>query len=224
MKERPILFSGPMVRALLAGAKTQTRRLVRPQPKGRLNPWTDASEPGDVYVDGRVPVMCVESRGRNKRDAGELSLLPVESPYGDPGDRLWVRETWLYVGPGSGSDLPEYVAERADPKNHKGEHCWYRGDPSWDQGDPSSLRWTPSIFMPRWASRLTLEVTDVRVQRLQDITEEDATAEGVAPQFKRKAHGPHQQAFMELWDSLNAKRATWDSNPWVWAVTFRRIE
>ena len=146
-KERPIIFSGPMIRAILEGRKTQTRRIVKPN--------------------------C-------------LSKL---SPYGRTGDRLWVRETW-----GHNPEGPGYV---------------YRSDGDFDMkfhGD----RWRPSIHMPRWASRITLEVTGVRVERLQDINEEDALAEGV------------EHAFRSLWESINGP-GSWDANPWVWVVEFRRV-
>lgn len=223
MPEKPILFSGPMVRAILAGTKTQTRRIVKPQPKGRLSPWDMASEPGDVYIDGSVPVRCVESRGRNKRDAGELSLRPVPCPYGVPGDRLWVREAWRQND--APSDCVHYMA---------------------DEDECSGGPWRPSIHMPRWASRITLEVTEVRVQRLQEISEEDAKAEGVnavcpgcgqtlAQDDETEAHWicedgndgvpfEHRVGFERLWGLINGKRAPWSSNPWVWAITFRRIK
>jgi hypothetical protein len=209
-----------MVRAILAGTKTQTRRLV----KARALEWLGPDMFTPEYVADPANGLC---------------------PYGVPGDRLWVRETWMYVGPGSGSEIG-MLFEGAQPENHKAENCWYRGDQSWDHGDPASLRWTPSIHMPRWASRLTLEVTDLRVQRLQDISEEDAEAEGADYRCDRCGdsgsirtygeggvligeecpdcvdHSPRGD-FRELWNSINAKRAPWDSNPWVWAITFRQV-
>jgi hypothetical protein len=199
LSERPILFNGPMVRAILAGTKTQTRRLVKPQPAE----WLDTHEP---------------------------TILPAACPYGVPGDRLWVRETWS-------------APLKRDGSGYESAGVLYRADPLWDgmsHGD-FGWDWKPSIHMPRWASRLTLEVTDVRVQRLQDINEEDAKAEGVTPYTPphgnisleqtvpgpgfdgcRLGDQPHRLPFADLWDSINAKRAPWDSNPWVWAVTFRR--
>lgn len=166
MKERPILFSAPMVKAILSGTKTQTRRIVKPQ---------------------QFPLGTC-----------------VACPYGTVGDRLWVRETWLQV--------PAGIAFRADGGDH--------------YGAGGKLKWRPSIFMPRAASRITLEVTGVRVERLQGISEDDAEAEGVAAE-------PHNgscvdrrcfvKAYASLWDSLNAKRSPWSSNPWVWVLSFRRI-
>jgi hypothetical protein len=164
-RERPILFSGPMVRAILAGTKTQTRRVIAPvQPR----------------EDGRWPA------GRDPLD---------DSPF-RRGGTLWVRETWQWNTPPSG-----YIYRADDIAGHI------------DSG------WRPSIFMPREACRLRLEVTDVRVQRLQDISEEDAEDEGVQP--SEMALSP-RAAFERLWDSINAKRAPWDSNPWVWCVSFVR--
>lgn len=179
LKERPILFSGPMVRAILAGTKTQTRRLV----KARALEWLGPDMFTPEYVADPANGLC---------------------PYGVPGDRLWVRETWQENTPPSG-----YI---------------YRAD---DVAGHIDTGWRPSIFMPRAACRIRLEVTDLRVQRLQDISEEDAKAEGVAlTETVREArvwHASHRAAFAGLWEILNAKRAPWDSNPWTWAITFRQV-
>jgi hypothetical protein len=133
-----------------------------------------------------------------------------------------VRETFLYVGPGSGSDLPSYREERANPENHKAANCWFRAS-----RPDETLVWTPSIHMPRWASRVTLEVTGVRVERLQDCSDADAEAEGI--DFLR--HVPDadetltpRELYMCLWDGLKpAAGAAWADNPWVWVVEFKRI-
>lgn len=213
VRERPILFSSPMIRAILDGRKTQTRRVMKPQP--RLHSC-EGGWPGrvDPMADGTWSVLC--------HACGWDGCW--RCPYGVPGDRLWVRETWLYVGPGSGSDLPEYEIERARPENHSPSNCWYRADPSWDSGDPASLKWAPSIFMPRWASRLTLEIAEVRVQRLQEISEDDARAEGVEVRYEegRKIVWA-RDVFAELWDSINGQRAPWSINPWVWAISFKKL-
>ena len=196
MKEHPILFSGPMVRAILDGRKTQTRRVINPQPK----------VVHDFYPDG---TLLTERLFRN---GGR-----IRCPYGVRGDRLWVRETWgegfTYAG--------EYpvVMYRADGKSlikssAKGliEDKFYCGRP------PDDMHWKPSIHMPRWASRITLEVVDLHVQPIQTISKQDAIAEGVS-EWEDDPKG----AFRALWDSINADRAPWGSNPWVWAVAFRRI-
>ena len=180
MKERPILFSAPMVRAILEGRKTQTRRLVKLRPGQEI-------EHGAVF-SARDPFLML-------------------SPYGSPGDRLWVRET--FHGGGNGGAEVAFKADYLIARDVK--------------------RWTPAIHMPRRLSRITLEVTGVRVERLQDISEEDARAEGI--DAVRVQTGPAALAgrpwateFCALWDSLNAKRAPWASNPWVWVVEFRRAE
>ena len=199
-KERPILFSGPMVRAILEGRKTQTRRVIRNP--GRLD---------GLMLAGEEPDWC---------------------PYGGKGDRLWVRETWqefdrretmLSVGYGfhpTGDVMEAGVGYRADI-----DEC--------GQVPVAGVRrtpkgpWRPSIFMPRWASRITLEVEAVRVERLHDISEGDAKAEGVAcaasdavcHMGSRYRHG-----FRHGWDTINGKRGSWESNPRVWVVTFKRVE
>lgn len=168
MKERPIILSGPMVRAILAGAKTQTRRVVKPQAMGQWGPV-------------------------------------VPCPYGRPGDRLWVREAWRPVH-GGYSDLG----------------ARYRADFERDQ-----TVWRPSIHMPRWASRITLEVTGVRVERLQDISEADAQAEG-SFEWAAEQDTPVRDldearlVYLQLWQSINGP-ASWDADPWVWVVEFRRL-
>lgn len=197
MKERPILFSGPMIRAILDGRKTQTRRLVAPQPdedglarEMRLSapgPWMDTSE--RVY-------RCT---------------------YGDTGDRLWVRETLKLRDAGTRRECWIYAADGGiirmqddDPRVHQ-MLSWAHHK----EGDTCV-----SIHMPRWASRITLEIASVRVDRLQDISEEDARAEGVIPSQR----WTYKRAFQDLWEAINGKRCAWDSNPWVWAVSFRRVQ
>ncbi|HAM40757.1 MAG TPA: hypothetical protein DCP69_05315 [Candidatus Omnitrophica bacterium] len=185
MTERPILFSGPMVRALPDGRKTQTRRLV----KHHTDPeFWDVRRPGvwEVY-DANCANQTIE----------------VACPHGVPGDRLWVRETF--------AETPFGV--------------FYRAEDSTEY--PTDGKWRPSIFMPRRLSRLTLEITEVRVQRLQDITPEDAIAEGVFAEgrYSTAPGVPYPVAtFAALWDGINSERASWASNPWVWCISFRRLE
>jgi hypothetical protein len=196
MVTRPILFGGPMVRAILAGRKTQTRRVIRYAHADGLGLWT--APPLGGYFAEHVFGACY------------AKLAPC--PYGVPGDRLWVREAWAdHVGPFGESRFALY---RAD-------------------GDERAGPWRPSIFMPRWASRITLEVTAVRVERLQQISEEDAKAEGMEFDGTWWLGGTHPvkgtlqcwptaaKAFERGWDSINGKRAPWDANPWVWAIAFR---
>lgn len=192
IRERPILFSAPMARAILEGRKTQTRRVFKraidgDEVAGSVHP---AAESGWIaWFPGNV------SAEKTK----ELYRIGIPCPHGLPGDKLWVREThWI-------NKEEHIVAYRAD-----GEMPDHMDEP-----------WRPSIFMPRWASRLTLEITDIRVERLQDISEEDAKAEGVG---LSNIMSSYQRDFQFLWNSINAKRGFgWDVNPWVWAVSFRRI-
>ena len=179
MAERPILFSGPMVRALLTGTKTQTRRVAK------------------------------EFAGRDDLDA-ILRRFPEQSgcPYGQPGDRLWVREAhWWFKDehdPVTGYFPPKLTIEDVE----------YRAD-----GDDGRKVWRPSIHMPRWASRITLEITGVRVERLQDISEADAVAEGVYTDPACPAY----DGYRTLWDQINGS-GSWDLNPWVWVVEFRQVK
>lgn len=198
-RERPILFSAPMVRAILDGRKWQTRRIVNPQPTISDGRWTWPSSKCQSMVEIR-----------------EMSGL---GPYGGRGEHLWVKETWGLHAFGDETD-------------------WYRGSIRGLSGDQIQTQhklahradwgplqegcfWRPSIFMPRWASRTLLEVTEVRVQRLQDISEDDARAEGV-DEVKDKVPTA-RDAFRLLWESINGDRAPWASNPWVFAVSFRRL-
>ena len=181
MTERPILFSGPMVVAILEGRKTQTRRVIDPQP--------DCAE-SSVGCIGRSLPSVLAMRG---------GFFFIRCRYGKPGDHLWVRETWH----------PQ--------KSHKGPVS-YRA--TWKDENPDE-GWKPSIFMPRWASRITLEIVSVRVQRLHDITESDARAEGVEglchPTFSLR------ESYIVLWDMINKQKHPWKSNPFVWKIEFRRI-
>ncbi|EMG36581.1 hypothetical protein PCS_02593 [Desulfocurvibacter africanus PCS] len=207
MKERPILFSGPMVKAILDGRKTMTRRVVKPQPAGAdIN-----SALGGKWLSKRFNGLALP----------KIVDLPMECPYGQPGERLWVRETWQQVG----SCDPGYLVFRA---------TYPRCLPSGLENVPQDIRdagyrWRPSIHMPRWACRLALEVVSVRVERLQEISEEDARAEGANIYDWEYGNGEapenDREAFRCLWDSINAKRGFgWGVNPWVWGVEFKRVE
>ena len=196
MKEKPILFSGPMVRAILDGRKTQTRRVVKPQP-AYVNSLGIPFWPG-----GKGPV--------------DYRLCP----HGAEGDRLWVKETHRFDG----------IDQRIGVREKRIEELSYRADM---EGDPScdDCAWRPSIFMPRWASRITLEIVSVRVERLQDISEEDAIAEGVTVHMDAVitaatipgVKGPAYLEYFDLWESINGP-GSWDANPWVWVIEFKRIQ
>lgn len=187
MKERPILFSGPMVRAILDGRKTQTRRIVKPQPTKLAGPnfdglWSDAIDPVVRYF------AC---------------------PYGQPGDRLWVRETFAYTD-SSINDQPGWVYRATDP----------------DWSSMEGFRWKPPIFCTRSASRITLEITGVRVERLNDISEADAIAEGVTitdsivRDDSVHASRAWVESYRQLWEQINGA-GSWEVNPWVWVIEFK---
>lgn len=185
MKERPIIFSGPMVRAILDGRKTQTRRIVNPQPDCGL---TSLATTTIAMKEGRYSIFC---------------------PYGQPGDRLWVRETFRIFD--SQAECACYDDCRCAQLHGA---PIYRADYPCDE-DP----WKPSIHMPRWASRITLEITGVRVERLNGISEDDACEEGV----NLMDWNCGRVAFKSLWKSING-RSSWEENPWVWGVEFKRIK
>lgn len=197
MTERPILFSGPMVKAILDGRKTQTRRVMKPAPESREN----------TSVPGHFGTFF---HGWNLDHPDVLSRdIWNYCPYGEPGHTMWVRETFAYVG----TSDPGYLLYRASDYD---EQCQKHDfDPS-TIPDISDVKWKPSIHMPKVACRLFLRIKDIRVERLQDIGDEDVAAEGETP------HPMNEPAvmFQKLWDSINAKKHPWESNPWVWVVEF----
>lgn len=211
--ERPTLFSGAMVRGLLDGTKTQTRRLVMPM-RGLQSTWLTldgitASPRLSMALDGIAAGAPIGAQMEHPK-GGPLGW--VQCPYYQrDGDRLWVRETHA---------LHHAWDERKAPAKRGSCKLWYRAD-----ADPSVIdgrgRWRPSIFTTRWMSRITLHVASVRVERLRDITEADAWAEGVA-QLGRVTDA--RGAYFALWDSLNADRAPVESNPWVWVVSWKEAE
>lgn len=214
-KEKPILFSGPMVRAILEGQKTQTRRIVQVQPpsdKFQLTTLADSTARKDKKHIGAHHWAIVKDLNIVE-DHGEY----FRCPYGYPGDRLWVRETW------QARDDKSYYT-KADTKLHRTEHP--KCAEIWNKKQPPEAfpAWESPIFMPRWASRLTLEIRGVRVERLQEISEADAYAEGVTEWKSPEQTFSPVVRFHELWDEINGKRASWESNPWVWVVEFKKVE
>ena len=195
MKYIPLLFSTPMVKAIMGGVKTQTRRIMKPQ-------HTEIKNWHDIFLS------C---------------------PYGQPGDVLWVRETFFYGGE---MDENEQVSEC---------RYWYKAESDWGQfegvDENENLRngpkWKPSIFMPKVACRIFLEVTDIRVERLQDISEQDSLSEGVIgndlghfidyikPKTAWKTSA--KSSYQSLWESINGPES-WNHNPWVWVIGFKRVE
>jgi len=226
MKERPILFSAPMVRAIIAGRKTQTRRAVKPVGNDDgfvilnhgMHDWPYRSDDGD-------------SSFHTVKRGGKLYLdeTPHTCPYGKPGDRLWVREAWAETDREDGTPVIAYRAggNIAIGRDHPKGNDYLIDTIAWDDM-PHVETWRPSIHMPRWASRILLEITAVRVERLQDISEADAQAEG-APfelgELERLilgAKAKYRSGFCRLWQSINGP-GSWDANPWVWVVEFKRV-
>lgn len=219
MKEHPILFSAPMVRAILEGSKTQTRRVVNAR-------WLPVVEKV-LAANGEWVFSTLD--------------YDLTTPYGEPGDRLWVRETW-YCDHCFAGDL---VASRSGyvgkpPSDDALMTEWRRelyfradGEPNFEASEGGF--WRPSIHMPRWASRITLEVTGVRVERLNDISEPDSQREGIdigcsyvgrCNSSRCPAHSSgltHRADFIGLWESINGA-GSWKANPWVWVVEFKRLD
>ena len=230
MKERPIIMSGPSLAAILDGKKTQTRRIV----KDATGAFWDHAAYRPSVVDGVVQWSLLDGSRPNNVN---YSPMP-RCPYGKVGDYLWVKETFALAP----------VCEDPDPEIDDDWHVVYRAD-----GDERPWRtsldenaeevpppWKPSIFMPRWASRITLEVTGVRVERLHAITDDDARAEGVEPYTPpsgcispdqrvpgpgfddaRLGDQPHRLAFADRWGDVHGDDS-WAANPWVWVIEFRR--
>lgn len=224
MRERPILFSAPMVRAILEGRKTQTRRVVKPAP--------------DLVTAGGVPARFTPQDA----ELGRLGEV-IPSPYGDHGHRLWVKETWRpYVAHGCAMDACDCadvnVMYAADGEcRFFSDHEINRYNPEWCLPKAADRGNVTPLFMPRWACRLVLEVTDVRVERLHAISEQDAVAEGAGPQLlpdiavsrrspmagRLAVYSSAREIFAGLWETINGP-GSWDANPWVWVIDFKRVE
>lgn len=217
MKERPILFSSPMVRALLAGTKTQTRRVVKPQFSADAVPAEmGATNDRGHQISGHSGMWWCDAEGNPEKS--------VRCPYGQPGDRLWVRETFDFL-PAGGPDEPQacvivyWATGSTEPRS---------APESYNPMIYGRAKVRPSIHMPRWASRITLEVTGVRVERLQGISADDAKAEGItefiggwsetaAEDRSIQAGSTPQEGYRHLWDQINGP-GSWDANPWVWEI------
>lgn len=241
MKERPILFSGPMVREILGGRKTQTRRVIKPQPK-HLQVHAHS---GKVIYDGANRRWCWKNLvASDCWSIGFEQELAELCPYGKPGDRLWVRESWCqkFKEDGSGwvynlegnldSSCVHYRADGYQVLATDGD-----GFQRWNKDGTEASPWNPSIHMPRWASRIKLEIVSVRVERLNDISGDDAFAEGVpcsgyaehdwdddgCPTPTAKRHALALEEYEALWEFINGE-GSWAENPWVWVIEFRRVD
>lgn len=218
MKERPILFSGPMVRALQNRTKSQTRRVVKPS----LTDSGNFLHACNVALAHKHIGEWRQQDGRWFGLAGYTTLAYADCPYGQIGDRLWVREAWS-----THANL-DHMA----PRDIQARSVHY-----WADGDIQTGKRRPGMFMPRWASRILLEVTAVRVERLQDISEADAIAEGISV---HNADGTCDcgrttyngggiltrysavEAYRDLWESINGA-GSWNASPWVWVISFKRV-
>lgn len=254
MKERPILFSGEMVKAILEGRKTMTRRMMKVQPP---NDGADYQAYRILAGDRRNIGKC---RWVNKNCLAARVNAPYFSLPWENGDRLWVKETFSVDGIITGSNSNETFSSGCiEYKYGRAKYFNFSTNPSEPEEIPfddyrrekliamydSQIGdWRPSIFMPRWASRITLEITDISVERLQDITEEDAIAEGIhlcaGIDEEGYTHGYHwgpvsdaellfnsaADAYRKLWDSINGQKPgkTWNDNPWVWVIEFKEVK
>ncbi len=206
-RERPILFSGPMVRAILDGRKTVTRRVMAPQP-------TWINEAAGSYVS-RASGRFYAPRDEWLHWRGErVTPNDPRCPFGQPGDRLWVRETFNRTNPGGADGVFYYRADGQFPAAIGGG------------GFHGTEAWKPSIHMPRWASRILLEITAVRVERLNDISCEQARAEGYPADREAETGGSDMDAwlwFRSQWDAI-AGQGSYNENPWVWVVEFKVVK
>ena len=232
MKERPIIFSAPMVRAILDGRKTQTRRVAK---IARIDAHPQ---------DARVKIATMAGRGEQfwmNCQPEHPQHISRACPYGVPGDRLWVREAWqAFFADEVPADRPRgprhTMGIPAQPERESFVFYLADGDLSHPE-DGSEAIWLSPLHMPRWASRITLEIVSVRVERLQEISAKDVLAEGAVLRAHDDQFGHNPVSafdgcvYLDLkslwargWDSINSKRAPWESNPWVWVIEFRRVE
>jgi hypothetical protein len=234
IKERSIIFSGPMVRSIISGTKTQTRRIINPQPP--VHHWEHFKDsPLAEYqlraaVHGNVGCWTPMMRKNGEEWRYDETACAV-CPYGADTDQLWVREAFCL-------NNPEFEHQKPPtPRPSNGNRWpWYAATEPNVEGKNGKSPWKSSIHMPRWASRLLLTVISLRVERLQEITEDDAVAEGIDYNEERRLAGLYfyngggfwvkdaRTAYSALWDKINGERANWASNPWVWVVSFKVLE
>ena len=212
MKELPLLLNGEMVRATLDDRKTKTRRIVNSvQGIGRISDFQRSKTPGYDW--------SMRDKHMRWHELNHTELME-RCPYGMPGDLLWVRETWQgYRKTSYEYDEWECIENAQNRKDYEGLWSWvYKAD---NQNFPD--KWFPSIHMPRLASRITLRIASVTVERLQDINEEDAQAEGVILSYAGKGQNSYRAGFQRLWKSINGSES-WYQNPWVWVIEFERVK
>ena len=231
MKERPINFNSEMVKAILEGRKTQTRRVLKPQPKNLPNgaycdPYNKNYEHFTFWTKDNKMILTA---GGNIKNTAHWKC-----PHRKTGDRVWVRETWAYCG----SEFHKDDYEKGRKNNCNG--LMYKATSKLFPVAPYN-KWRSPITMPRWASRITLEITDIRVERLQEIEENNCLNEGIKPLYDSEGNlclsdkegwenldndfvlGCYKSDFENLWNSLAKKGFKWEDNPWVWVIEFKRI-
>lgn len=218
IKERPILFSTPMIKALLEGRRTVTRRIIKPQPiqtPGTPVWWLEKEFEGESFIGDE------DIRSHLFHNVYGDKGTPYGAVYADgTADRLWVKETWQAYNQAGAS----YSSLSREEKDQAELYNWAVVSKATNPEDKSpGDPWIPSIFMPRWASAITLEITDVRVEKVQEITEEDARAEGVEPFHLPTGATLYKPAFASLWNEINGPDA-WDRNNWVWVISFKLAE
>ncbi|MCG3177561.1 MAG: hypothetical protein MOGMAGMI_02535 [Candidatus Omnitrophica bacterium] len=245
MPEKPIIFRGEMVRAILDGRKTQTRRVVKPQPSIEDDGLEHLHKEGEVCLSKFTGYPLVIKRHGK---LGKITM-PLDCPYGVTGDHLWVREAFVIESnfnldseenypPPFKDGRPIRRVDDADYGSYWQQFHYRATDPKPELIDTNTDKecgWRPAIYMPRWASRITLEIVNVCVERLQKISDYDAEREGIAEwegmfkEYDRPDSNPGltrdaRYSFQTLWDSINAARGySWDSNPFVWVIEFRKV-
>lgn len=208
---KPINFTDHDIKATLSGIKTQVRPIVKPikggwEPNGKRT--TAFADPTDCWFEWTKPMPL-----------GNIQTALSRCPYGKAGDRLWVREAWRDWGPGVTPDQPRIEYRASEGRLHHAQI-----PANWKHSGDRQLHWMPAKHMPQWASRITLEITDVRIQRLQDISEADAAAEGVVDDWRSSVIG-ERGSFQILWEIHNGRRPgyTWNDNPFVWVIAFKQL-
>ncbi|RUJ17966.1 hypothetical protein IPC371_18825 [Pseudomonas aeruginosa] len=222
-RERPILFNDQMVRAILEGRKTVTRRVMKPQP-------TPSKDGGHNWPCNVHQSMLHVERELQNGEGCWCGLAEAACPFGQPGERLWVREAWTIdllaaYSTEKGYDSEYELRYRTDDASREIHVAPGEPDPYLALYDSQRGDWRPSIHMPRWASRILLEITAVRIERLQDISDDQAIAEGIDTHptgFYGNGCITAGGAFLELWESINGD-GKWAANPWVWVVEFKRV-
>ncbi|MES4685384.1 hypothetical protein ACSLV1_31915 [Pseudomonas aeruginosa] len=222
-RERPILFNDQMVRAILEGRKTVTRRVMKPQP-------TPSKDGGHHWPCKVHQSMLHVERELQNGEGCWCGLAEAACPFGQPGERLWVREAWTIdllaaYSTEKGYDSEYELRYRTDDASREIHVAPGEPDPYLALYDSQRGDWRPSIHMPRWASRILLEITAVRIERLQDISDDQAIAEGIDTHptgFYGNGCITAGGAFLELWESINGD-GKWAANPWVWVVEFKRV-